>query len=295
MSGVVKSVKKVFKKALPVIAIALAVVAVVFTGGAALGLAPTWGAAVSGAVSSMGATGVVGGVLSGAVTGAGYGAAVGGGLALATGGDVKKGATQGLLTGAVTGGVAGGLGFNTDPLSGLNKTAAAGTPAAGPGTVPGGGNAFGIDPPAAGPPSAAPPNAGVLPNGAQVAANTATQSAADGSVGLFSKGGWLERNQDLVGGAVKGLGQGLLASGEDDRERAARIDQEREERRRDIIRENYSNPTGRGLLSSANTAYLEGQPARPTPTQRFDPSTTGGEYVFDPKAGRVVFVAAQQA
>jgi hypothetical protein len=107
MSGVLKGIGKVFKKvARTVIKIApyaLAAAAVVFTGGAALGVLPTFGAAVGSVVGGLGLSGAVGGALTGAITSAGFGAAVGGVL----GG--KKGLKQGALMGALTGGAIGAL------------------------------------------------------------------------------------------------------------------------------------------------------------------------------------------
>lgn len=109
MSGVVKGVGKVFRKVLKVakvvVPIALAVGAVVFTGGAALGLTlPTWGAAVT----SVFGTSALGAIASGAVVSAGYGAVIGGATAALTGKSVMKGMQMGAATGAVTGGILGG-------------------------------------------------------------------------------------------------------------------------------------------------------------------------------------------
>lgn len=108
MSGVFKSIGKVFKKVVKVVKkiapYALAAAAVVFTGGAALGVLPTFSTAVGGLVSSLGVGSTLGGVLTGAITKAGFGAAIGGIL----GG--KAGMKAGLVTGALTGGLTGLLG-----------------------------------------------------------------------------------------------------------------------------------------------------------------------------------------
>ncbi len=156
MSGVVKSVGKVFKKVAKavkkVLPIVLAAAAIYFTAGAALGVAGTaggWGSAVSGMVSKMGGTGMLGKVLTGAITQAGYGAAAGGAMSLITGGDVMEGLQRGALTGAVTGGVMGGLGLQTDPFKGIGEgaddaiTGSVGTETLGGG--PAGADTLGVD------------------------------------------------------------------------------------------------------------------------------------------------------
>ena len=107
MSKVFKAIGKVFKKvvkvAIKIAPYALAAAAVVFTGGAALGILPTFSAAVGGLVSSLGLSAAVTGALTGAVTSAGFGAALG----FITGG--KKGLKKGALMGALTGGVLGAV------------------------------------------------------------------------------------------------------------------------------------------------------------------------------------------
>jgi hypothetical protein len=100
-SSIGKVFKKVLKVAVKVAPFALAAAAVVFTGGAALGILPTFSAAVGGVVSSLGLSAGVAGALTGAVTSAGFGAALG----FVTGG--KKGLQKGALMGALTGGVLG--------------------------------------------------------------------------------------------------------------------------------------------------------------------------------------------
>lgn len=126
MSGLVKGVGKTFKKVLKVakvvVPIALAVGAIVLTGGAAMGLAlPTWGAAVT----SVFGTSALGAIASGAVVSAGYGAAIGAAVGLATGGTkgLVKGAQMGAITGAVTGGITGGMTY-TPGQTALQQAAA---------------------------------------------------------------------------------------------------------------------------------------------------------------------------
>lgn len=108
MSGVFKKIKKVFKKVVKVVKkvlpIALVAGAAIFTGGAALGILPSFGSAVGGLVSSLGISGTLGGVLTGAVTNAGLGGLVGGIM----GG--KKGMMSGIVTGGLLGGAMGAAG-----------------------------------------------------------------------------------------------------------------------------------------------------------------------------------------
>lgn len=118
MSKVFKSVGKIFKKvvkvAVKIAPFALAAAAVVFTGGAALGILPSFSAAVGGVVAHLGLSAAVTGALTGAVTSAGFGAALG----FVTGG--KKGMQKGALMGALTGGALGA--FNPGAF-GITKTA----------------------------------------------------------------------------------------------------------------------------------------------------------------------------
>lgn len=126
MSGIFKAIGKVFSKIVSVVVkiapFALAAAAVVFTGGAALGLLPTFGAAVGGLVSSLGLSAAVTGALTGAITSAGFGAALG----FITGG--TKGMQKGALFGALSGGVLGAInpttfGIVKDPITGGVTTA----------------------------------------------------------------------------------------------------------------------------------------------------------------------------
>lgn len=279
MSGVVKGVKKAFKAVAKVVKkiapVALAVGSLVFTAGAALGAMPTWGAAISSLTSKMGATGILGQVLTGAVTQAGYGSLVGAATSALTGGNILKGAATGALGGAVTGGVMGGLGMQTDPFASWNDQpvgAAMNTPS--------------IDDTMYGPDSPL-----VKAPGGDFAPVPPLPKPAP-EMGGGGLGGWLERNQTLVGNVVSGLGGGLLKglAAKDSGKAYSRA----LETKQALIDRNYSG-AGRGLLTAENTAYLQNQPGRPSPTQRFDPSTYGGQYVFDPELGRIVFVRNQQA
>jgi hypothetical protein len=285
MSGAVKSVGKVFKKVAKVAAvvapIALAVGAVVFTGGAALGVLPAWGAAMTSLTSSLGASGVLGGVLSGALTQAGFGAALGGGIGLLTGGakGAIKGAQMGAATGAVTGGVMGGMGMNTDPLAPAKKAASDVTVGdAGGDLLVGGSGGEGAASQVA---EQAQKIGPFTPPATQPAA-----AAADN--GLLSV---INRNPGLAtvaGSAIAGVGSGLLKGAEADATEQARLKAQREERA--AISGNYS-PAGAGLLrqSTVQTGPY------PTPGQRFDPRSYSGQYVYDPAKGRIVFVPNAEA
>lgn len=312
MSGVVKSVTKVFKKVVDVVKkvlpAALAVGAVVFTGGAALGVLPAWGTAVSGLVSQMGAGSLLSSVLSGAVTQAGYGALMGAATSALTGGNISNGMQVGALGGAVTGGITGGFGGEIDPIGKAitgNPTTAAGAGA-------------NIGPAAGGAPSAeaqaqaagfgtnatgqntsmvttAAPTAPGLPS---VAAPTAP-GVAPANNGLLGPGGWIERNNTLVGNVASGLGTAMLKTGEASETAQLRKDMSEAELNKQReqqawITGNYAG-AGPGLLTQADTAYIQNQPGRPAPAQRFDPRYSGGTWVFNQQMGQVVWVPNQQS
>jgi hypothetical protein len=128
VSGILKAINKVFisplgsiiggkvGKIIKKVAIgAIAVGAVVLTGGAALGILPSLGTMVGGLGLSAGLTSV----LTGAISTGAVGAVTG----LVTGG--FKGMTKGLLMGAATGGIMGGLGIlGPNGLIGGGKAAA---------------------------------------------------------------------------------------------------------------------------------------------------------------------------
>lgn len=281
MSKVWKGAKKVFKKVVggisKVAPVALAAGTIFFTAGAALGVPGTaggWGGAVSSLTERLGAGEVLTNVLTGAVTQAGYGAVVGGAASLLTGGDPMKGLQFGAAGGAATGGLMGGLGMKTDPLAGIGETGAA------PSNTTGGGP-INLNP-------AQGPTGVPLPASAAATAPSTAAAPATGGGGLFRTGGWLERNQNLVGHAVKGLGGGLLGMAQgDDAVEAGELALERDEAERDYIRGNYGsgNVPGYRVLASTNN---------PSPAQRFDPQTYNGRYQYDPKSGQIVFVPNAQ-
>lgn len=138
MSGVLKGIGKVFKKVVKVVkkvAIpALAIGAIVLTGGAALGLLPAVGTLVGGLGLSAGLTTV----LTGAITTG----AIGAGAGLLTGG--IKGMSKGFLMGAATGGIMAGAGLmGPAGAFGLDGTPASATAASGAAGVGGAGSAVG--------------------------------------------------------------------------------------------------------------------------------------------------------
>lgn len=314
MSGVVKGIGKIFKKvakvAKKVLPVALGVGALVFTAGAAMGVPSMqggWGAAMSSLTKSMGATGALQNVLTGALTQAGYGAVLGAGTAAVMGKDALTGAGYGALGGAATGGVMGAMNLGTDPLSNIGtdkplgkgfgaKSVAltGGGPVASPQVGPLGGTATdtlagGTDPALAGQPMR-------ISEAEAIAAASGGASAAPAgpaySRGLLGQREWYDN--PMVGGAVMGLGSGLVnaAAGADDTEAAERkalIWAEAKADERAWVSANYGN-AGPGLLTRGNNTYIGNQGARPTPGQRFDPSTYGGQYVYDPASGQVVFV-----
>lgn len=267
MSGIVKGIKKVFKAVAKVVKkvapIALAVGALVFTGGAALGLPGIlgggWGAAAGAVGQAIGGSGVIGSVLTGAIQQAGTSALIGGALSAATGGSFKEGARAGAVAGAVMGGVGSGL-------SAMRGPAPAGGPA--PQPAPGG--------PPGGPPTSG--STAIMPGEPGVSAPGGV-NAGQPRLGILSKvGGFVERNPDLVGNVVKGVGQGLVAEAGADAER----DLLRERRR--LISENYA-----GADPGANYRSLSPGRSGLSASERFSPDYYQSfEYRYDPQQGRIV-------
>lgn len=254
MKGIKKVFKKVVKVLKKVVPIILAAAAIYFTAGAVLAL-PGASIGLGGAVSSITAglgNGVVAGVVRGALVSAAHGAAIGGLTSAATGGSFSQGARAGAVTGFVVGGVSGGV----------NAARAA---------IPPGGT-----PPIL--PSATPPaELGVdainnmIPTG-----SVATGSSAGG---LFRSGGWLQRNQDLVGNVISGVGSGLLAGSEED-----------------YLRERFRLTAANYAGTDPGRNYRDVAPVTSgQPTNRFDPSAYGSfEYQYDPAQGRIIKVPVSQ-
>lgn len=271
MSGLFKSIGKIFKKvgkvlkkiALP----ALAIAAVVITGGAALGLLPGI-AGLGGLAASLGASPLIAGVLSAAGTGATIGAITG----LVTTGKLSgaiKGASTGFLAGAVTGGIGAALGGTgggaasiAQPGSGLGNVALNADPALAA-TLPSG-EAVGVfgSQAASGIGAAAGQAAGI---GASTAAAAAPAAAGSGG-GIL---GFLSRNPLIASGLMKGIGGALTG-----------------------------DPTINAMKERQKNYDISGQVYRP-----YDPSTAvtdqgpngfnqviygNGQYEYDPNSGRIL-------
>lgn len=284
MSKVVRGVRKVFKKVTKVVKrvapIVLAAAAIYFTAGAALGVAGTaggWGAVSASIGGELGA-GTLGSVVTGAITQAGYGAAIGGVLSKAGGGSFSQGAKGGAITGAVTGGLMGGMGMKTDPLEGIGTK--------GPAAAPGGVNPAG-GPELAGPagstgaqPVNAAANSGLDAHALDVLAREGTSTATNATQpggGLFGPNGWVERNQKLVGGAIQGVGQGLMGAAQAEGEM-------------DLLRERHNLRASNYQGVNPGAGYTQANPggSGQSPTQRFDPKTYGDwEYQYNPQTGRI--------
>jgi hypothetical protein len=278
VSGVAKSVGKTFKKVvdvgIKVAPFALAAAAVYFTAGAALGvpaLAGGWGAASAGLVGSLGAGSGLSAVLTGALTTAGYGAAAGGALGLLTGNPMKT-MQMGALGGAVAGGAIGGLGAAAGAGAAAAGPAGAATPA-----VPGMPTALTV---------AEGGGIGALGNTAGQVASQAAGGAAAPMAGnaaassFLGQGGWLERNAGLVGPVVAGLGQGYMAGASSRDEGKALLKRDNAERK--YIAGNY----GTGAVPGFREA--ERGTSQRSPTDRFDPATYRGQWVYDRVNQRMV-------
>ncbi len=287
MSGVIKGVKKVFRKvvkvAKKVLPIALGVAAIYFTVGAALGVPGTaggWGGAVSGLTEKLGLGSTLSSVLTGAVTQAGYGSLIGGGLAAVSGGDVRKGLLTGALAGAATGGVMGGLGLPTDPFKGIGEATTA------PSTLSGGAGqetliGAGGQPQQSGPQGTF-TSEGYIPAGDPGPSSGGLQSR----IGKFAStpGGGA-----IIGGAIKGLGAGIGAYAQADADvEAAKLRADQEEAERERIAANFGTGSGGGLLTGTSFDTT----ARPTPTQQFHPAnrlakTRGAMWRYNPETGQL--------
>lgn len=199
VSGVLKSVGKIFKKAVSLIkkiAIpALAIAAVVFTGGAALGLLPTFASAIGGVVGSLGLSTGLASALTAGVVNAGFGAAAGGLL----GG--RKGMEMGFLAGA-------GSGLLGMPAIGASGAAGA---AGGAGSAATAAGASVVEAATA---------AGAIPGAVSAAAPSLVSTTVAGGGGLL--GGV---NPLIASNLIQGLGSGLsnsAAAKEERRERERR-------------------------------------------------------------------------
>lgn len=258
MSGIVKKIGRVFKKAIKTVKkiapYALAAAAVVFTGGAALGVGlPSFAGAMGSLVSSAGLSGALGTAVTGALTNAGFGAAVGGVL----GG--KSGLKTGALMGAVTGGLMGpigGTGMTSAQAGGLQgalDTAGANVANISTG-LPGAISAnTGLVAPASGGLMGAISGAAPAASSIGTIAGTAASGVAAGG------GGGLLGNPLVTSQVLQGLGQGLMGRA------AAREAREAEQRQQ----ANYD--TSGGTFGSAVT----------TPNNPYA-QTASTRWVYDP-------------
>lgn len=286
MSGVLKSVGKVFKKVgkavgkiLPAV---LAVGATVFTAGAALGLpamAGGWGGAVS---SVFGGGSTIGNMLTGAVTQAGYGAALGGAASMIGGGSFSDGAAAGAAAGAVGGGLMAGMGGGTDLLAGKVGQSTANRFDTAWSTAAGGGQGN-MTPDAVGQFAAGKGLTAPTPTPTVAGASMPAPAAAGGN-GLMS---FLKDNQAVVGQTLSGLGSGLMQGLAAKDAAAAR---EKEQQR---VTDSYGvDPnTLAGLGSSPQTTT-----GAPTPAEAYSrrdasaPKSGKGRYKFNPTSGTIEWV-----
>jgi len=284
MSSVFKGVKKVFKKVAKVVKKVLPYIllaaAVIFTAGAAIAAIPgaagtgifAWSGKLTAFIGTKFGTGALGSIVSGAVSKGIIGTAIGGLTAAATGGDIKKGMLIGGLGGLVTGGV----------LGAINAPAAAATaaPAAAPAATPGLNTGFGSTPTTAATAAAAAPAAAPTSTLTSAAKAASTAPRVVGTSGVMGKVGLLPpptpwkdltamgklgrtiqvgSNNQAVVGAIGGAAKAVL-TGDDGRERAARIDAEDAAQARGEIRANYGTG-GQGLLTAQQQQALAAAPS----------------------------------
>lgn len=238
MSGVLKGIKKVFKKvinvvkkvALPVLAIG----AVVLTGGAALGILP----GLSATVGSLGLSPALTGIL----TTAGRGAVMGAVTSGLTGGNIVKGATGGLIAGGALGAVSNAIAPVAKTVTGAATAAAGGNPV--------------LDP-------AMRSEGWTIGEGGAAAATAAPiASAAPGAGILSGVGSFLSKNPIMAGSLIQGIGSGLAAKA-----------QAKEARRQDAMeRDNYSVYNGLNSYPSMGAAAAP-QPSGTAPFIEYDPTT----------------------
>ena len=269
MSGAVKGVRKIFRKVVKsakiLVPVVLAAAAIYFTVGASSGVQGTAGGWLS---SNLGLSGGVANVVSGAVTQAGYGAILGGGIAAATGGDVGQGLLGGAAAGAITGGLTGALA----PVSAASSGA---TGTTGPGSTATGG---------------LPSRLGLAESFEAPSLTNLPLRNAGGDGGLLSGvGDFITNNQELVGGALQGLGAGIgnFAQAEATVD-AAKILAEQEEVERRRIAGNFDVSGGGGLLSGVTLDST----LRPTPAQQFTPTSVlarqrGAMWRYNPATGQL--------
>jgi hypothetical protein len=293
MSGLVKGIGKIFKKVFNVVKKVavplLAIGAIVFTGGAALGLAPLaggWGGAVTAGLSAMGVNtaGALGSVLTSVGTQAGIGAAIGGVTNVAMGGKFGDGAAMGALGGAVTGGLTGVAGLANGGAGLLGGGKAAGTVTASsrsangllPSIPANGTDVFSNG----GAIKSAIPNPAALQGAATGGAATAgpagvvtggTNAAVAGGGGLLSTA----LSSPMLGGIVGGIGQGLMTG------MAAKEQAEADEDEQKRITGSYEVDPSAYSQATVDTA------ARPTSEQKWG---RRGRAQFNQATGQIEYV-----
>ena len=287
MSGVLKSIGKVFRKvgkiikkvALP----ALAIGAVVLTGGAALGALPSVG-------SVAGSLGLSSGLTT-ALTSAARMATMGAATSALTGGNILKGATSGFLMGGALGGLGmlqGGtvpgasgpaVGAGQSAANGVNGSGIVGGGTATPGgqavTLPGTGATItlpgGMEMPAV-PSQAQSTTATVLGSGGGGGLGTA---AASGVVSPSNPLAFLNNNPVLAGSLIQGIGSGLAAKAQ---YKAQRAQEEREAA-------NYADTSA--LFKYTPSSGQKSDPANETATAI---PYANSSFVYDKSTGRVRLV-----
>lgn len=270
MSNPIKAIGKAFKSVVRVIKKvalpALAIGAVLLTGGAALGVLPS----VGGLAGSLGLSST----LTSALTSAATSATIGAGLSAVTGGNILKGATTGFIAGGVLGGAnaalgaakglggaaqAAGSGTSTasNALSMIDngKLAAMGSGAGGAATSAAVANAAGAS-----------GGLGAAMGGQSVVAPVVSSTGPVSSGGIF---GFLNRNPIVGGMAIQGLGQGLMAS---EQNKAA-------QRERDQIAANYGDGSGLPQYQSPGNNFANA-------ADIFNSAIYAGKKIeYDPKTG----------
>lgn len=272
MSGLFKSIGKIFKKVAPVlkkiVLPALAIAAVVVTGGAALGLLPGI-ASLGGLAASLGATGILPGILTAAGTGATIGMLGG----LVTTGSLKgaiKGASMGLVTGAVTGGISGALGGGLTAATGAQTGAATAAGGTGVSSVADLATVNSAIPDVAGHFMEATGSIGQAASGIGGVGGIG-QAVAAGAGGSGGGGilGFLSKNPMLASGLMKGIGSALQGNPQA---------QEYARRRKSYEGVNAYSPYQVGSIDGLQDAG-----------ERFNTVVYGnGMYDYDPATGRVL-------
>ena len=280
-----------------------------------------YGSAIGGVFSAVSGGNVMKGMQMGALTGAVTGGVTGGfsgplseGAGFATNASGEFGATQGAID----------FGAKIDPISNTLKDWGSATPAAPTPSMDGGsavapagdpGNfasqmqqSAGLPPTTPAAPSAAATastpattSTGQIANPAVTGGTAAPVATSSSGGGLLSGvGDFITKNPSVAGSVVGGVMQGggnYLAGAETaEAQKQATADlvngrMAADQAKTDQIAANYSNVQGGGLLTQADTAYAAAQNGtRPTPTQKYDPRAYNGQWVYDSKQGKIVFV-----